>query len=68
MTGEDEDADGKLNARPNVIHEIGLFQGRLGFNKAIVLLENDTEEFSNIKEFNSNDFRREILKKYLEIF
>lgn len=31
MTGEDEDKYGKLKARPNVIHEIGLFQGRLGF-------------------------------------
>jgi predicted nucleotide-binding protein len=48
MTGEDEDKDGKLNARPNVIHEIGLFQGRLGFTKAIVLLEEGTEEFSNL--------------------
>ena len=48
MTGEDETADGKLLARQNVIHEIGLFQGRLGFGKAIVLLEDGTEEFSNI--------------------
>ena len=48
MTGEDEDKDGKLKARPNVIHEIGLFQGRLGFSRAIVLLENGTEEFSNL--------------------
>lgn len=43
MTGEDEDKEGKLNARPNVIHEIGLFQGRLGFSRAIVLLEDETE-------------------------
>jgi predicted nucleotide-binding protein len=48
MTGEDETADGKLLARQNVIHEVGLFQGRLGFNRAIVLLEEGTEEFSNI--------------------
>lgn len=48
MTGEDEDKEGKLKARPNVIHEIGLFQGRLGFSRAIVLLEDDTEEFSNL--------------------
>lgn len=48
MTGEDEDKDGNLKARPNVIHEIGLFQGRLGFSKAIVLLEDGTEEFSNL--------------------
>ncbi|WP_210164136.1 TIR domain-containing protein [Sinorhizobium meliloti] len=48
MTGEDETPDGKLNARLNVVHEIGLFQGRLGFRRAIILLEEDCEEFSNI--------------------
>ncbi len=32
----------------NVIHEVGLFQGRLGFNRAIVMLERGCEEFSNI--------------------
>ena len=29
LTGEDEQPDGKLHARMNVIHEAGLFQGRL---------------------------------------
>lgn len=48
MTGEDETADGGIRARQNVIHELGLFQGRLGFSKAIVLLEEGVEEFSNI--------------------
>ena len=33
----------------NVIHEAGLFQGRLGFQRAIVLLEEGCEEFSNIQ-------------------
>jgi predicted nucleotide-binding protein len=49
MTGEDEQADGKVQARTNVIHEVGLFQGRLGFTKAIILLEEGCEEFSNIQ-------------------
>lgn len=48
MTGEDETKDGKLRARQNVVHESGLFQGRLGFSRAIILLEEGTEEFSNI--------------------
>jgi predicted nucleotide-binding protein len=47
-SAEDEHADGTRHARENVIHEIGLFQGRLGFKRAIVLLEEGCEEFSNI--------------------
>lgn len=49
LTAEDEQRDGKLQARMNVIHEVGLFQGRLGFSRAIVLLEEGCEEFSNIQ-------------------
>lgn len=49
MTAEDEHADGSRHARANVIHEVGLFQGRLGFERAIILLEDGCEEFSNIK-------------------
>ena len=48
MTAEDELADGQLRARENVVHEVGLFQARLGFKKAIVLLEEGCEAFSNI--------------------
>src|SRR6266699_3035421 len=49
MTAEDELADGAIQARLNVVHEAGLFQGRLGFTKAIVLLEEGCTEFSNIQ-------------------
>jgi predicted nucleotide-binding protein len=49
MTAEDETAEGKWQARMNVIHEVGLFQGKLGFKRAIVLLESGCEEFSNIR-------------------
>jgi predicted nucleotide-binding protein len=48
MTGEDETKDGKVRARENVVHEAGLFQGKLGFERAIILRENGCEEFSNI--------------------
>ena len=48
MTAEDEQADGKLRARENVVHEAGLFQGKLGFRKAIILREENCAEFSNI--------------------
>lgn len=48
MTAEDEHVDSTIHARQNVIHEIGLFQGRLGPRRAIVLLEEGCAEFSNI--------------------
>jgi predicted nucleotide-binding protein len=49
MTAEDETAEGQMQARMNVIHEVGLFQGRLGFTKAIVLVEEGCQEFTNIQ-------------------
>lgn len=49
LTAEDEQTDGKIQARMNVIHEAGLFQAKLGFKKAIILLEEGCEEFSNIR-------------------
>ena len=49
MTGEDEHTDGTLHARSNVIHEIGLFQAQLGYERAIILREEGCEVFSNIQ-------------------
>jgi predicted nucleotide-binding protein len=49
MTGEDNRIDGSSHARDNVVHEVGLFQGRYGFSRAIVLLEEGCAEFSNIQ-------------------
>jgi predicted nucleotide-binding protein len=46
-TAEDEQTDHSLRARENVVHETGLFQGRLGFTRAIVLREEGCEPFSN---------------------
>jgi len=48
MTAEDTHADDSTHARENVIHEAGLFQGRLGFKRAIILLEDGCAQFSNI--------------------
>ncbi|ASR55881.1 TIR domain-containing protein [Cellulomonas sp. PSBB021] len=47
LTAEDEQADGAMRARQNVVHEAGLFQGRLGYSRAILLIEDGVEEFSN---------------------
>ncbi len=48
MTAEDEHADASLHARENVIHEVGLFQGKLGLRRSIILLEEGCSTFSNI--------------------
>lgn len=48
LTAEDETKDGKIRARQNVIHESGLFQGRLGFENVVLLKQTKTEDFSNI--------------------
>lgn len=57
MTGEDELVSGAYQARPNVIHETGLFQGKLGFSRAIVLLEEGCSEFSNLSGIQQLRFR-----------
>jgi hypothetical protein len=48
MTAEDESAEGDARARQNVVHEAGLFQGKLGFNRAIAVVESGVEVFSNL--------------------
>jgi predicted nucleotide-binding protein len=48
MTAEDETSDGLKRARQNVVHEAGLFQGRLGFKRALMLVEKDLDLFSNV--------------------
>lgn len=63
MTAEDEQADGGHRARQNVIHEAGLFQGRLGFARAIMLLEEGVEEFSNVQGVQYIRFARGNIKE-----
>lgn len=62
MTGEDEHVDSSVHARENVIHEIGLFQNRLGFRRAIVLLEDGCREFSNITGITQIHFPKGYIK------
>ncbi len=66
FTAEDEQVDGNKRARMNVIHEAGLFQGRLGFSRAIVLLEDGCEEFSNIQGLGQIRFPKGNIKAAFE--
>lgn len=66
LTAEDEQSDGKLHARMNVVHEAGLFQGRLGFRRAIILLEETCEEFSNIQGLGQIRFPKGKIKSVFE--
>ena len=66
FTGEDEHTDDTKHARENVIHEAGLFQGRLGLEKAIILLEEGCQEFSNITGLQRIHFPKDCIKATFE--
>jgi predicted nucleotide-binding protein len=67
-TAEDEHADNTQHARENVIYEAGFFQGRLGFKRAIILLEDSCSEFSNIHGLGQIRFPKDnISAKFEEI-
>jgi predicted nucleotide-binding protein len=57
LTGEDKTADG-LRARQNVIHECGLFQGKLGFDRAIMIVEDGVELASNFDGIQQLRFKK----------
>ncbi len=58
LTAEDLTAEGNLRPRQNVVHETGLFQGRLGFRRVAVMLEEGVEEFSNIAGLQQIRFKK----------
>lgn len=63
LTAEDSQESGEVRARQNVIHEAGLFQGKLGFARAIMLLEQGVEEFSNVQGVQYLRFSNENIKE-----
>jgi predicted nucleotide-binding protein len=66
MTAEEKHADGAVYARPNVIHESGLFQGKLGNLRAIILLEEGCADFSNISGLTQIRFPRDDISARFE--
>ena len=63
MTAEDETSEGELRARQNVIHEIGFFQGKLGFEKVAILKQKQVESFTNIDGLQYIEFDGENIKQ-----
>jgi len=56
LTNEDRMAAGNSRARQNVIHEAGLFQGRYGFRRVALLVEDGCEVPSNVGGLVRHDF------------
>jgi predicted nucleotide-binding protein len=61
MTKDDEQKEGGLRARQNVVHELGFFQGKYGRKNVVLLAETGVETFSNISgivriEFDAQHF------------
>jgi hypothetical protein len=58
MTAEDRQGRSLPRARQNVVDEMGLFQGRLGFPRAIILKEEGVQGFSNIEGLTYISFKK----------
>ena len=72
MTKEDEqpsenEEEPRFRARQNVVHEAGLFQGRLGFSRTIILREDDVDLFSNVDGIQYVGFTSHIRETYGEV-
>lgn len=65
LTPEDEEVGGK-RARQNVVHEIGLFQGRLGFERVALLRQSGVEEFSNLEGLQELRFTQDNIRVVFE--
>lgn len=67
MTADERTSDGSGRARQNVIHEIGLFQGRRGFNRVILLQQTGTEDFSNIAGLQTVRFNDRVEEAFYDL-
>lgn len=63
LTAEDQTDVGSKRARQNVIHEAGLFQGRIGFDRAALLVQCGIEGFTNVDGFQYIPFTDENIEE-----
>lgn len=66
MTAEDEQKDGEVRARQNVIHEIGFCQGVFGRENVLVLKQKGAEGFTNISGIVYEEFIGDNIKSTFE--
>lgn len=67
LTAEDEMTTGEIRPRQNVVHELGLFQGKLGFPRAIAIVEEGTTLLSNIDGVQQIRFGDNIAEVYGDV-
>lgn len=66
MTADDEQKDGAVRARQNVIHEIGFCQGAFGRENVLVLKQKEVEAFTNISGIVYEEFEGVNIKSTFE--
>lgn len=66
MTAEDEQKDGSIRTRQNIVHEIGFCQGDMGRNNVLVLKQEKVEGFSNISGIVYEEFIGNYIKGTFE--
>jgi predicted nucleotide-binding protein len=66
MTKDDQQVDGGVRARQNVIHEIGFFQGKYGRKNVVLLAERGIELFTNISGIIRIEFEAEHFEECYE--
>ena len=63
VVGEDEQSSGSWSLRQNAVHEAGLFQGRFGFTRALLLLEDGVEEIPTLQGVQSIRFSKSNIRE-----
>lgn len=67
LTAEDLTTEGGIRARQNVIHEAGLFQGRLGFERVILVEQSGIEEPSNLAGLQTIRFNSRVEESFYDL-
>lgn len=66
LTADDQTVNGGLQARQNVIHELGFFHGVLGRDKVLLLKQSGVELFSNSSGLIYKEFAGDLIESVFE--